>query len=191
MIEKTTQIFQDRDFSIIEPDLYRKYFKDAKYVEETVNDSNIIEKELLFYSIENKKDIIHISSIRSYEYIDNLINDYLKPLCYDIYLYIMVTNEVESAISTYERYLKDLKNKEDFPRINKEDYLIMAYEGFKKGVEYFGEINAFNEIHIFKRGKDMTLPTEIKYSSKSIVETIKKEEERQKKSWIITKLILE
>ena len=181
LIEKTTQIFQDRDFSIIEPDLYRKYFKDAKYVEETVNDSNIIEKELLFYSIENKKDIIHISSIRSYEYIDNLINDYLKPLCYDIYLYIMVTNEVESAISTYERYLKDLKNKEDFPRINKEDYLIMAYEGFKKGVEYFGEINAFNEIHIFKRGKDMTLPTEIKYSSKSIVETIKKEEERQKK----------
>lgn len=180
LIKKAQHDFSNEEFTIIEADLYRKYFKNAKSVEETVDDANKIELELLLYSLKKRKNIIHISTLRAYETINKLINDYIHPLSYEIYLYILINNKIDSSISTYERYINAKFNNEPFPRINKVEYLNLANEGFESAIKFFSKKNYFQSIHLFKRGKNMGLPTEIKIlPNGNIKDTIKKEEEKQ------------
>lgn len=172
LIKKAESDFISEEFSIIEPDLYRKFFKSAKSVEETVEFSNKIELELLLYSLRQKKNIIHISSLRSYNYINNLINKVIIPLNYEVYLYIICTNEIISAISTYERYINDKKNNEPFPRINKLEYLNVANEGFDMAVDFFSKNHCYKCVKIFRRGDNMSLPVELPIISGDLKKTV-------------------
>lgn len=179
LIKKAQVDFENDEFSIIEPDLYRKYFKEAKSVEETVESTNKIELNLLCYALKNKKNIIHISSLRAFEYINKLINEVILPLGYDVYLYVIVTNEIESALSTYERYIYDKQNKEPFPRINRYEYLMNANKSFKQAIAFFSTKGYFKNISLFKRGKEMSLPIKLNKLSDNIVRLAEEEEKRQ------------
>ena len=184
LIEKTKKDFSKNDFSVIEPDLYRKYYPGAKSVEETVEKTNKIELEMLMYSLENKKNIIHISSLRSFEYIDNIINEYIISKKYEIYLYILVTDEIECILSTYERYILDKKDLNKFARLNKCDYLKVAINSFEKAVVFFLNKNYFKKIKIFKRGKTMALPVQIHVSNNKNIKTALREElNKQRKKY--------
>ena len=179
LIKKAQIDFEDEEFSIIEPDLYRKYFKEAKSVEETVEQTNKIELNLLKYALKKQKNIIHISSLRAFEYIDKLINEIITPLGYDIYMYVIITNNIESALSTYERYIYDSKSKENFPRLNKYEYLVSTNESFRQAIEFFSKKGYFSDIGIFKRGNNMSLPMRLGNSSSNIIQIVEEEEKRQ------------
>lgn len=166
LIEKALNDFLDDEFTIIEADLYRKYFKDVRTVEETVENSNKIELELLLYSLNSHKNIIHISSLRAFEYIDYLINNNVLKLGYHVYLYIIVTNQIVSSISTYERYIYDKKNNMSFPRINKKEYLELANEGFNQAIHFFENVNYFEKIVLFRRGENKSLPIKLESKNK-------------------------
>src|SRR5574344_1209426 len=161
LIKKAQLDFCNDEFSIIESDLYRKYFKEAKNVEKTVENTNKIELELLLYSLNKHKNIIQISSLRSFEYINNLIRNFITPLGYNIYLYVIITNKIDSALSTYERYIYDKNNRINFPRICKIEYLNKANTGFDLAIDFFLKTDLFKEIHMFKRGPNFSLPVEI------------------------------
>ena len=179
LIKKVHDELFNNEFSIIEPDLYRKYFTEASSVEETVSRTNEIELNLLLYSIEKRKDIIHISPLRAFKYIDSLINELLIPSNYDIYLYIIYTNKSESALSTYERYIYDKFNNEPFPRMNKYEYLISAYSGFDDAIQFFSKKDYFKEVIIFKSGNLMETPISLKKLYNNIVDEINEESIRQ------------
>lgn len=179
LIEKAKQDFNNEEFSIIEPDLYRKYFKNAKTIEETIVPANKMEAEMLSYSLINKKNIIHISSLRAFEQINNLIKSEVLTRGYEIYLYVMVTNIVESSISTYERYLNDINNINEFPRLNKINYLEQANDGFNLGIEFFEKIEYLNGFYVFKRGENMTLPIKINIKNATILDVVKAEQKKQ------------
>lgn len=179
LIEKAKLNFSTEDFSIIEPDLYRKYFKSAKTVEETVQQTNQIELEILLYSLLKRKNIIHISSLRAFEYINKLIEEQILPLRYDIYLYIIINNKIDSSLSTYERYIIDKQNFDSFPRLNKFEYLEQANNGFDLAIQYFENKKYFKKIHIFKRGKNMELPIEIYSGITDFVNIIYMEKQKQ------------
>ena len=161
LIDKVQFDFSMDEFVIIDPDLYRWFFKHAKTVEETVDGSNKVELELLLYSLSLKKNIIHISSLRSFEIINRLIEEKVLPTGYEVYLYVIVTNNIESMISTYERYIcdRDTNIKECFPRLSTLEYLLSANNGFDLAIEFFEKHNHFKNVCFFRRGKDMTLPS--------------------------------
>lgn len=180
LINRALKDFLMDEFAIIEPDLYRKYFKEAKTVEETVEDANRIEMELLLHALKKHKNIIHISSLRAFEYIDYLINNTILPLGYDVYLYIIVTNEITSSLSTYERYIYDKKNNEPFPRLNKLEYLQQANKGFELAVKFFQYSDYFKDICVFKRGVNKSLPMKIDKVETGLVRTVDLELESQR-----------
>lgn len=179
LIEKVKFDFSNDEFSVIEPDMYRKYFKDAKTVEDTVKETNKIELEILLYSLLKRKNIIHISSLRAFEYIDKLIKEKILPLEYEVYLYVIVTNKIDCSLSTYERYLLDKQNSDSFPRLNKFEYLEQANNGFDSAVKFFEKENFFKEVHIFKRGENMTLPNEIYVGVSDFANIVAAEENKQ------------
>ena len=186
LIQKVKDEFKNYDFSVIDPDFYRKYYKHAKTVEETVEKSNDIELKMLLYSIEKRKNIIHVSSLRSYEYINELIRKYVINNGYDIYIYMIITDEIESILSTYERYIIDKEDSNKFARLNKCEYLKSAINGFIKAVEYFSNKNYFNDIKIFKRGKNMSQPVLVKVDNpKKIYDTVTSELNSQRKSILV------
>lgn len=182
LIQKVKDEFKNYDFLVIDPDFYRKYYKHAKNVEETVEKTNNIELKILLYSLEKRKNIIHISSLRSYEYINELIQEHVIKNGYDIYLYMLITEEVESILSTYERYIIDKKDPNKFARLNKCEYLKLAIDGFIKAVEYFSNKNYFKNIKLFKRGENMLPPVLVKMvDKKEIYNTTINELNRQRK----------
>lgn len=179
LIKKAKLDFGRKDFSVIEADLYRKYFKKINDIDDTIKATNNMELELLLYSIAKRKNIIHISTLRACDYIDNLITEKIIPANYEIHLYILITNKIESILSTYERYIYDKQNKNTFPRLNKYEYTIIANEGFEKGLNYFIYRPYFKSINCFIRGNNYSLPVEIKTINGNVISTIKNEERSQ------------
>lgn len=161
LINKTKEMFSNEDFAVIEADNYRMYLNNSSFVEDTAKDANFLEEQAIYYAIENKKNIINISTLRAYEFIDNLIKEKVLKNNYEIYFYIIVTNELESVLSTYERYIIDKNNSKSFARLNKLEYFTSACEGFKKGFEYLTKQDYVKEVKLFKRGEFMSLPIEI------------------------------
>ena len=161
LINKTKEMFSNEDFAVIEADNYRMYLNNSSFVEDTAKDANFLEEQAIYYAIENKKNIINISTLRAYEFIDNLIKEKVLKNNYEIYLYIIVTNELESILSTYERYIIDKNNSKSFARLNKLEYFTSACDGFKKGFEYLTKQDYVKEVKLFKRGEFMSLPIEI------------------------------
>lgn len=174
-VEKVKQDFVNNDFVEIEADLYRDYFNDKRYVEETIEEANYIEEQLLNYAIDNHKDIISISTLRSYEYINELIENKLIKLGYDIYFYIIITNHIESSLCTYERYINDKKQNKKFPRLNKFDYLNLINSHFVESIEWFSNKDYFKQVKFLVRGKNLSLPVEIVNINLSVSEFIENE----------------
>ena len=178
LVEKTKLNFKNDDFNVIDVDLYRRYIDHANTIEETVDLCNRIETELFEFFIENKKNIIIVGTLRSFDYLDNIITNKIIPNGYKIYFNIIVTNRIESALSTFERYISDKLIKDLFPRLNKLEFLDITYKEFYQAMDYYSKKEYFKNNRLFIRGKNMGLPKELKYSN-NICDAICDEEKRQ------------
>lgn len=166
LIEKVESKYSDRDFVVIDVDFYRKYldfdYKDRyKAVDESVMLSNYIEEKLLDYAIEHKKDIISVSSLRATELILEIIEKKLLTSNYKINCEVIITNEVDSILSSLERYVDYIKNKDDIPRMVKIDYFKLCAKGLKKTLKSLYNLMCIDEINIYKRGNNFSLPIEL------------------------------
>lgn len=186
VIEKVKIDFKEKDFAVIEADLYRQFLKNKSDVESTVIESNKIEYELLKYSIKNKKNIISISTLRSYDFIDKLINNKLIPNGYKIYFYVILTNEIESIISCYERYIDDKKYQHRFSRLNRYNYFKLANDGFFSALKFFSKKNYFENIKFLIRGNN--IPVEIPFKDSDIETFIESEFNKQRNQMNIEKI---
>lgn len=165
LIEKVKSKYVERDFAIIDADLYRKYldinYKDRyKAVDDSVLFSNYIEEKILNYAIKNKKDIISVSSLRAKEIFFDIIEKKLLVNNYKINCGVIVTNEIESILSSLERYVNCIQNQDDVPRLVKIDYFKLCCDGIKKTLKSFSKSSYINEIVAYKRGNDFLPPIE-------------------------------
>ena len=178
LVEKTKNIFSNDEFNVIDVDLYRRYINHAKSVEDTIREANKIVMELFEFFIENKKNIIIVGTLRSFEHLDNLISNELIPKNYEIYFNIIVTNRIEATLSTYERYVKDKNNKDILPRLNRLDFLNDAYIEFHEAMRKYSKKSYFKNHKLFIRGENKELPSELEFIG-DIDEAILNEEKRQ------------
>lgn len=179
LIEKVKKKYKNRDFAIIEADLYRKYLKIDKDVESTVMDANFIEDILLQYALEHNKNIISISTLRNFEYINNIIKNNQN---YRIFFNILLTNEIESYISAYERYIIDKENKDEFARLTKYSYLDLINNTFVNGIKKFYNEGYFPKMSFFVRGKNIeSFPRKIIINKENVINDIEQEIINQKK----------
>ncbi len=183
LIEKLKIKYSDRDFVIIEADLYRRYLNiNYEYrcyaIEKTIEDSNFIEENLLNYAIKQKKNIISISSLRAKDTIYELIEKKLKKNDYIINFEIMVTNKIDSILSSLERYIDYIKSGNNIPRFVKIDYFKLCYTGLKDTIKSLKHCPYINEISMFRRGSNFSLPIEIFNTTTNfdISKNLKKEE---------------
>lgn len=186
LTEKVKRKYNDRDFIVIEADLYRKYL-DINYedrycaVEKSIEDSNYIEENLLNYAIKKRKNIISISSLRAKNIIYDLIENKLIENDYMINFEIMINNKIDSILSSLERYVDHIKSEDDVPRFVKMDYFKLCCVGLKDTIKSLENCSYINEVSMFKRGSDFGLPIEI-FNTKTklgIKKKFNKEEEFQ------------
>lgn len=185
LIEKVKLKYAERDFAIIDADLYRKYldldYKDRyKAVDDSVLSSNYVEEKLLNYAIEHKKDIISVSSLRAKEIFFDIIEKKLLVNNYTINCEVIVTNKIESILSSLERYVDCIENKNDVPRLVKINYFKLCCEGIEKTLKSFSKSLYINEIAFYKRGNDFMLPIEFfNTKTKKLENEVSKEIEYQ------------
>ena len=131
--------------------------------------------------IDNKKNIILVGTLRAYSYINKIILEKLLPSDYEVYFHLLITNQIESTLSAYERYIYDKLNGKVYPRISRVDYLNKSYDGFHMAISKYSNNDYFKNNQLFIRGKNKTLPREIYYKG-DVNEAIKEEERRQLKN---------
>ena len=177
LIEKTKDIFSDDEFNVIDVDLYRRYLG-INILEETIDEANKIVMELFEFYIQNKKNIIIVGTLRSFDHLDNLISNELIPNNYQIYFNIIVTNRIEATLSTYERYVTDKEEGKVLPRLNKLDFLEAAYYEFHEAMRKYSSKEYFKNHRLFIRGDNLGKPKELPITG-NLDEFIKDEELRQ------------
>ena len=84
----------------------------------------------------------------------------------------MLTDRIESCLSTYDRYIEDKKNKEVFARLNRSDYLKCAYVGLMTAINYFSDKYYFDSFKFFVRGSNLTFPKLIQIEKDNLIKNI-------------------
>ena len=178
LVEKSKLFFKNDSFYVIDVDLFRSYFSNYSKVEDTVTLSNRIEMELLNFLIENKKNIILVGTLRAYSYLNKIIIERIIPSGYEIFFHLLVTNQIESTLSAYERYVIDKQNGASFPRLSRLEYIEKSYNGFHNSINKYSENDYFSNNKLFIRGDNRSLPIELEYAG-DINNAIMNEELRQ------------
>lgn len=174
-LEKQTKMqYPDKEFVVIDADEYRKYHPEFESLRKTPKEAvlktceiaNQIESELIAHSIECKKNIILVSTLRATDAIREIIEQQLKPKGYKVGASIMAVPIYESALSAQLRYEEQILNESQIPRFTS---LSFIKDTNQKIANTIRELDVNNRIldftRVYKRGKnDKDLP-ELVYDS--------------------------
>lgn len=174
-LEKQTKIqYPDKEFVVIDADEYRKYHPEFESLRKTPKDAvletceiaNQIEAELIAHSIECKKSIILVSTLRATDTIRKIIEQKLRPKGYKVGASVIVVPVYESALSSQMRYEEQILDESQIPRFASISFIKNTNQ---KIVNTIRELDVNNKIldftRVYKRGKtDKDLP-ELVYDS--------------------------
>ena len=164
--------YKNRDFVVIDTDDYRKLHPDYKNlvkiperaIKETSDFSNAIESELIRRAIEQKCDIISVTTLRATEAIDKILYVPAVREGYKIEVCIMSVPISESGLSAQTRYEKQIFNGE-CPRFTPMNFIEDSYRGIINTIQVLQNKEDKPIIRVYNRGKgENSMPIEV-YSS--------------------------
>lgn len=126
---------------------------------------NNVASRLLEYSLNSRKNIIINTSLRETDLISDFINNKFIPERYNINICVLATPLEECALSSQERYEKQIEKKE-FPRFATMDFIKDSEVKIYETIKELEKISNIDAIEVYRRGKNENeLPIKV-YSSK-------------------------
>lgn len=153
--------YPDKDFVVIDADEYRRYHPDALQLRNLPQDAvfktseiaNNIEAELISYSINQKKNLILVSTLRATDIIGEIIKTKLKPNGYTIGANILSVPVYESALSAQMRYEEQISSEDEIPRYTSLEFIKDTHQKIIKTIqELVLRDKLFDTIQVYKRG---------------------------------------
>lgn len=125
-----------------------------KAVFKTFEIANAIEQELLEYSIQRKKNIILVSTLRAKDTIKAIIEEKLRPQGYKVGTDIIAVPIYDSALSAQIRYEEQILDESQVPRFTSLDFVKDTNQKILNSIREL-DVNSgsFDFVTIFKRGK--------------------------------------
>lgn len=116
--------------------------------------ANAIEQEVLEYSIQRKKNIILVSTLRAKDAIKAIIEEKLRPQGYKVGTDIIAVPIYDSALSAQIRYEEQILDESQVPRFTSLDFVKDTNQKILNSIREL-DINSgsFDFVTIFKRGK--------------------------------------
>ena len=173
LIESVKNEYSNRDFCIIDADNYRQFHPNLNLLKkcsttaviETSKFANDLELHLIEYALKQKKNIIHVSTLRATDTMLNLIYNYAFSSGYKVGICAMSVPFLESALSCEERYETQLSEPNSVPRFTSFDFMKSSDDCFINTIKILENDSNIEFINVYKRC-DNTLPERI-YSSRS------------------------
>ena len=146
--------------TFIDADKYRAYHPNIEELKKdttkvVLNTNELIEKlekDLLLYYIENKDNIVFMTSLKDYEEMSEL-SDVLTKSNYNIYVYGMVTSFLEGFNSAQKRFELQLEDEREVPRYVSLEFYKRSYFDTRNTLKKIIGDNRLKLIRLFKRGK--------------------------------------
>lgn len=125
-----------------------------KAVFKTFEIANAIEQEVLEYSIQRKKNIILVSTLRAKDAIKAIIEEKLRPQGYKVGTDIIAVPIYDSALSAQIRYEEQILDESQVPRFTSLDFVKDTNQKILNSIREL-DVNSrsFDFVTIFKRGK--------------------------------------
>lgn len=174
LIRYIQEKYKDRDFVVIDTDDYRKLHPNyetlrktpERAIKETSDFSNEIESKLIKKAIEQKCDIISVTTLRATETIDKILYSPAINEGYKIEVCIMSVPIRESGLSAQRRYEKQIFNGE-CPRFTPMDFIEDSYNGIIKTIQELQNKENKPTVRVYNRGKgENSMPIEVYSNTK-------------------------
>lgn len=124
----------------------------ADFVQNTNTFSIRAERDMLEYCLDNKINIIHVGTMRVYEYVKEIVIDVAKGNGYNIEVYALAVPNIESKISAKSREREQINNRKPV-RKTSNSFIDEADAGFKRSISILSASKDIDDIKILIRGK--------------------------------------
>lgn len=159
LISSVKSEYPNKEFCIIDADNYRQFHPDFENLKkhsttaviQTSKFANELELNLLTYALTQKKNIIHVSTLRATEIMLDFIHNYAIPSGYKVGICAMSVPFLESALSCEERYEIQISEGNDIPRFTSFDFMKSADDGFLNTIQILENDNNIDFIKIYRR----------------------------------------
>ena len=182
LIKRIKEDYPEEDFVVIDIDEYRTIHPDFEEIKQYRNDVIMftnsflfdMEEDIILAATSQRKNIIYVGTLRDTDFALNFIVKHAKEKGYQIQIYAMAVNQIESLISTQERYEKQLDTNAPVVHFIDFGFHQLATSGYETTLALFEKENIYDVIKVFVRGaKDGDLPKFVETYA-PIIDCIKK-----------------
>lgn len=160
LVNKLIKENQDREFVVIDSDVYRKLHPDYSRIVknpetaviETKEFANRAEYNLIKRAFRDRADIISVSTLKATETINNLLYEPAKMEGYEVEIHVMSAPIEECALSAQMRYEEQIRAGE-FPRFVEIEYIKSSMKGIRDTIQFMQAKSEYPLIKIYNRGK--------------------------------------
>lgn len=144
MITTIEQDYLNKKFVVIDLDMFRTYHPDFEEIKKYHKKDGVlltnsfafeIENELIKYCLENKYNVINVTTLRNTEMIINNIKNILIPSGYNIKIYVLIVSPEESYYSTLLRFKEQQQHENILARFNSKTFNDEAYLGLNNTIK--------------------------------------------------------
>ncbi len=173
LVKQIQEEYKEHDFVIIDTDNYRKLHPDyelliktpEKAINETSDFSNKIEAELIKKAIEERCDIISVTTLRATEAINKILYEPAVKVGYRIEACIMSVPISESGLSAQNRYERQIADGE-CPRFTPMSFIETSFQGIRETIQMLQRKSDNPTIKVYNRGRgENSMPIEF-YNNK-------------------------
>ncbi|MCQ2582094.1 MAG: zeta toxin family protein [Alphaproteobacteria bacterium] len=167
LIKRIKEDYPDEGFVVIDIDEYRTIHPDFEEIKQYRNDVIVftnsflfdMEEDIILAATSQRKNIIYVGTLRDTDFALNFIVKHAKEKGYQIQIYAMAVNQIESLISTQERYEKQLDTNAPVVHFIDFNFHQLATSGYEATLALFEKEKIYDVIKVFVRGeKDGDLP---------------------------------
>lgn len=170
MITRIKEDFPAEEFVVIDIDEYRKIHPDFDEIKQYRNDVIMftngflfdMEEDIIQAATAQKKNIIYVGTLRDTDFAQNFIVKHAREQGYLVEIYAMAVHQIESLISTQERYEKQLDSNAPIVHFIDFGFHQFATSGYESTLALFEKENVYDSIKVFVRGaKDGEVPVPV------------------------------